>query len=149
MAMALRLHTLSRTNPASGCARGREPFAHRLQAHLRRRTVLYVGFYVSPVTGTGWLPGGTRKNRAGSNQWRGCDTPQIQIAEGIGVSPQDLVVSYGSVLSSSSSLSFHVSQTPSPAGPGTAYRLEGTVNFFAAEDVSLPSPRNSPNLTRS
>jgi hypothetical protein len=70
--------------------------------------------------------------------------PEIEIAEGIGVSPQDLVVSYGSVLSSSSSLSFHVSQTPSPAGPGTAYRLEGTVNFFAAEDVTLTVTSEEP-----
>ena len=42
----------------SGCARGREPFAHRLQAHLRRRTVLCCWVLRQPGAGTGWLHGG-------------------------------------------------------------------------------------------
>ncbi len=96
-----------------------------------------VGFYVNPVPAPGGSPGGQVRIALGRINGQGVIHPQIQLAEGPGVRPQDLVVSYGSVLSSSSSLSFHVSQSPAAAGPGTAYRLEGTVTFFADEGMTL------------
>jgi hypothetical protein len=55
----------------------------------------------------------------------------VEIAEGLGVRPQDLVVSYGSVMSSSHSLSFHVIQWPSASGTGSAFHIEGTIVFLA------------------
>ena len=138
MAMALRLHTFS-VGPIQlpAAPAGGSPSHIAFKLTSVGGPFCIVGFYVNPVPAPGGSPGGHVRIALGRINGEGVIHPQIQIAEGPGVSPQDLVVSYGSVLSSSSSLSFHVSQTPSPAGPGTAYRLEGTVTFFAAEDVRL------------
>ena len=70
--------------------------------------------------------------------------PAVEIADGFAVRPQDFVESYGSVLSSSSNLSFHVSQTAAPSGTGKAFRLYGTVVFFADESVTLTVTSGAP-----
>ena len=145
MAMALQLHTLSvGPLPLPAAPAGGSPSHIAFRLTSIGGPFCIVGFYVSPVPIPGGSPAGHVRIALGRINGAGVIHPEIEIAEGIGVSPQDLVVSYGSVLSSSSSLSFHVSQTPSPAGPGTAYRLEGTVNFFAAEDVTLTVTSEEP-----
>jgi hypothetical protein len=63
--------------------------------------------------------------------------PPVEIAEGISVKPQDLVVSYGSVMSSSYSLSFQVTQWPAASGTGSSFNIEGTIVFLADETVTL------------
>ena len=143
--MALRLHTFSFGPiqlPAAPAGGSPSHAAFRLTSVGGPFCI--VGFYVDAAPAPAGSPGGHVTIALGRINGNGVIHPEIQIAEGISVAPQDLVVSYGSVLSSSSSLSFHVSQTPSPAGPGTAYRLEGTVTFFADESVTLTVTTEEP-----
>ena len=143
--MALRLHTLSVGPiqlPAAPAGGSSSYIAFRLTSAAGPFCV--VGFYVNPVPdAAGSSPGGPVTIALGRINGEGVIHPEIQIAD-YGVRPQDLVVSYGSVLSSSSSLSFHVNQSPAATGPGRAYRLYGTVTFFADELVTLTVTSETP-----
>jgi hypothetical protein len=145
MPMALQLHTFSfGAIQLPAAAAGGSPSHAAFRFTSVGGPFCIVGFFVTPVPAPAGSPGGHVTIALGRINGSGVIHPEIQIAEGIGVAPQDLVVSYGSVLSSSSSLSFHVSQTPSAAGSGTAYRLEGTVTFFADEGVTLAVTAEAP-----
>jgi len=143
--MALQLHTLSVGPiqlPAAPAGGSPSHIAFRLTSIAGPFCI--VGFYIDPVPDvSGASPGGPVTIALGRINGAGVIHPEIQIAD-YGVRPLDLVVSYGSVLSSSSSLSFHVRQSPAATGPGRAYRLYGTVTFFADEGVTLTVTTETP-----
>src|SRR6266705_1848859 len=62
-----------------------------------------LGFYIEPVK-SGGSPAGKVQIALSRINGSGVIHPEFEIAEGIGVRPQDLVVSYGSVMSSSFSI---------------------------------------------
>jgi hypothetical protein len=68
----------------------------------------------------------------------------FELAQGVGLRPQDLVVSYGSVFSSSSSLSFHIVQWPTATGAGAAFKFYGIIVFFADETGTLTATSGTP-----
>jgi hypothetical protein len=94
-----------------------------------------VGFYVS-VLGSA-SPTGLVQIELSRINGNGVSHPVMELAQGNSVRPQDLVVSYGSVMSSSNSLSFHVVQWPAASGPGASLSIEGTIVFIAEEAVTL------------
>jgi hypothetical protein len=63
--------------------------------------------------------------------------PIMDLAEGMTVKPQDLVISFGSVLSSASSLSFHAVQWPAAIGTGVSFNIDGRIVFLADETDTL------------
>jgi hypothetical protein len=71
-----------------------------------------LGFYIDPSK-SGGSPAGKVEIELSRINGSGVIHPSFQIAEGMSVRPQDLVVSYGSVMSSSFSIAFHVIQWPS------------------------------------
>lgn len=149
--MALRLHTTSVGPievPAAPAGGNPSHIAFSLAAVAAgpppsASPFCIVGFYINPVP-DGSSEGGQVNIELSRINGEGVIHPAIEIAEGNGVHPQDLVVSYGSVLSSPFSLSFHVSQSPSPTGPGQAYSLLGKVTFFADEGVTLSLTSEEP-----
>jgi len=102
-----------------------------------------VGLRLDPSP-AGAAPWGQVKIALSRINGMGVTHPEFELAEGVGVRPQDLVVSYGSVLSASSSISFHVLQWPSAAGTGAAFRIYGIVVFFADEMVTLTVTSGAP-----
>jgi hypothetical protein len=74
----------------------------------------------------------------------GVSHPALELAEGMGVKPQDLVVSYGSVMSSSYSLSFQVTQWPSASGTGAPFDIDGTIVFLAEASDTLTVAVSAP-----
>lgn len=95
-----------------------------------------VGFYIDPVTSDA-SPAGKVQIGLSRINGSGVIHPEFEIAEGVGVRPQDLIVSYGSVISASFSVSFAAIQFPSSTGTGASFRLHGTVIFIADDDVTL------------
>jgi hypothetical protein len=95
-----------------------------------------LGFYINAVSRIGAVAGKVEVELSRING-SGVIHPAVEIAEGVGLMPQDLVVSLGSVMSSSHSLSFHVVQWPSASGPGVPFNLEGTIVFLAEDTVTL------------
>jgi hypothetical protein len=93
-----------------------------------------VGFYVGAVSAS---PTGLVQIELSRINGKGVTHPLMDLAQGYSVRPQDLVVSYGSVMSSSNSLSFHVVQWPPASGPGASLFIEGTIVFIAEEAVTL------------
>ena len=63
--------------------------------------------------------------------------PAFEIAKDMGVRPQDLVVSYGSVMSAPFSIAFQVTQSPSASGTGVPFDIFGKVVFLAESGVTL------------
>jgi hypothetical protein len=61
----------------------------------------------------------------------------FEIANGHEVAPQDLVISYGSVLSSAYSLSFQATQWPAASGTGAELNLYGTITYLADSSATL------------
>jgi hypothetical protein len=95
-----------------------------------------LGFYIDPAK-QGASPAGTVQIALSRINGSGVIHPQFQIAQGMGVRPQDLVVSYGSVMSSPFSISFQVIQFPADSGPGAAFDIFGNVVFLADKTVTL------------
>lgn len=95
-----------------------------------------LGFYINAVKLNAQLAGQVQIDLSRING-SGVVHPALELAEGMGVKPQDLVVSYGSVMSSSYSLSFHVVQWPSASGTGAPFNIEGTIVFLAEATVTL------------
>ena len=95
-----------------------------------------LGFYIDPVISVA-SPAGKVVIALSRINGNGVIHPEFQIAEGMGVRPQDLVVSYGSVMSSSSSIAFHVIQWPSSSGTGVSFKIYGKVVFLADKTVTL------------
>jgi hypothetical protein len=95
-----------------------------------------LGFYIDPAK-QGASPAGNVQIALSRINGSGVIHPQFQIAEGMGVRPQDLVVSYGSVMSSAFSISFQVIQFPADSGAGAAFDIFGNVVFLADKTVTL------------
>lgn len=95
-----------------------------------------VGFYVDAVVHSA-SPTGLVQIELSRINGSGVVHPVMELAQGNSVRPQDLVVSYGSVMSSSNSHSFHVVQWPAASGPGASLSIEGTIVFIAEEAVTL------------
>jgi hypothetical protein len=96
-----------------------------------------LGFYIDPSKSGGGSPAGKVEISLSRINGSGVIHPEFEIAEGIGVRPQDLVVSYGSVMSSSFSIAFHVTQWPSSSGTGASFNIFGNVVFLADGTVTL------------
>ena len=95
-----------------------------------------VGFYVEPVKSGGGLAGRVEIALSRING-SGVIHPGFEIARDMGVRPQDLVVSYGSVMSSPVSIAFEVIQFPSDSGIGTSFDIFCKVVFLADSIVTL------------
>jgi hypothetical protein len=95
-----------------------------------------LGFYIDPVK-SGGSPAGKVEISLSRINGSGVIHPGFEIAEGMGVRPQDLVVSYGSVMSSSFSIAFHLIQWPSSSGTGASFNIFGSVVFVADVAVTL------------
>jgi hypothetical protein len=102
-----------------------------------------LGFYINAVPLSASVAGQVQIELSRING-SGVIHPAVEIAEGIGVRPQDLALAYGSVMSSSHSLSFHVIQWPSASGTGLAFHIEGTIVFLADEGVTLAVTLSEP-----
>jgi hypothetical protein len=95
-----------------------------------------VGFYIdASVPGT--PPAGKVEIELSRINGNGVIHEKFELADGPTVRPQDLVVSYGSVISTAWSLSFHAVQWPATSGPGVPVNLEGRIVFFADDSVTL------------
>ena len=95
-----------------------------------------VGFYMDASWGSG-SPAGKVEIEFSRINGSGVSHETFQLADGVTVRPQDLVVSYKSVISTGWSVSFHAVQWPSSSGAGTAVNLHGKLVFFADETVTL------------
>jgi hypothetical protein len=89
-----------------------------------------LGFYIDPAK-VGPAPAGTVNIALSRINGSGVIHPEFQLADGMTVRPQDLVVSYGSVISSSNSVAFAAIQWPSSTGAGAAFNLYGRIVFLA------------------
>jgi len=135
--MAMRLLTQSFDSIAiAAVPPGSPPFHTAFTLTSSAGPFCILGFYVNPVPLSASVAGQVQIELSRING-EGVIHPLVGIAEGISVSPQDLVITYGSVMSSSNSLSFHVVQWPSASGTGSTFHLEGTIVFLAEESVTL------------
>lgn len=135
--MALRLLTQSfHSIPLAAAPAGATPSNTAFTVTSSGGPFSIVGFLINAVKIGGSLAGLVQIELSRING-DGVIHPTLQLAEGITVRPQDLVISFGTVLSSSHSLSFDVVQFPSASGPGAAFQLEGTITFLAEETDTL------------
>jgi hypothetical protein len=95
-----------------------------------------VGFYVDAAK-QGPSVGGKVQIELSRINGLGVIHPIMDLAEGMTVKPQDLVISFGSVLSSASSLSFHAVQWPAAIGTGVSFNIDGRIVFLADETDTL------------
>jgi|KBSMisStandDraft_5_1062788.scaffolds.fasta_scaffold00365_4 hypothetical protein len=95
-----------------------------------------VGFYVDAARHSPSVSGLVQIELSRING-SGVSHPMIELADGWTVKPQDLVISLGSVMSSSNSLSFHLIQWPAASGTGVSFDIDGRIVFLAEETVTL------------
>ena len=95
-----------------------------------------VGFYINAYTSSAG-PCGRVTIELERINGAGVIAPVFVLADGVSFSPQDLVISYGSVLSTAGSLSFHAIQWPAASGTGCEVKLEGTLTYLADSAAAL------------
>ena len=95
-----------------------------------------VGLKIDPAISSSALLGSVQLGLERING-EGISHPMFEIANGHSVAPQDLVISYGSVLSSAYSLSFQATQWPAASGPGGPVELYGTAVYIAESGATL------------
>ena len=94
-----------------------------------------VGFQIDPALSA--TPVGKVEIELSRFNGNGVTHETFELADGFGVRPQDLIVSYKSVISTGWSVSFHAVQWPASSGTGVPVNLYGRLIFFADDSVTL------------
>jgi hypothetical protein len=94
------------------------------------------GLFVQPFVSSSGMVGDAWINVDRINGG-GASHPYLTLVEGQGFAPQDLILSYGSTICVSSSITFQARQFAAPSGPGQPIGLDITAVYLSAADVII------------